>query len=71
MTPTRHLAATRRTAGTPQPATGPGHRGRTGWKVEMMSGFLMAVAVAVAAALLERLAVQFVRSLWNALQPAA
>jgi hypothetical protein len=37
----------------------------------MMSGFLMAVAVAVAAALLERLAVQFVRSLWNALQPAA
>ena len=37
----------------------------------MMSGFLTAVAVAVAAALLERLALHFARSLWNALQPAA
>jgi hypothetical protein len=36
-----------------------------------MSAFFTAVAVAVAAALLERLAIQFARSLWNALQPAA
>jgi hypothetical protein len=36
-----------------------------------MSEFLTAMAVAVAAALLERLAVRVARSLWNALQPAA
>jgi hypothetical protein len=35
-----------------------------------MGGFLTAIAVAVAAALLERLAIQLARTLWNALQPA-
>ena len=44
---------------------------RTGWKVETMSEFLTALAVAVAAALLERLAVRIARSLWEAMQPAA
>jgi hypothetical protein len=36
-----------------------------------MSNFVTAVLVTVAAALLERLAVQLVRSLWGALRPAA
>lgn len=36
-----------------------------------MTEFLTAVAVAVAAALLERLAVRIVRSIWSGLQPAA
>lgn len=36
-----------------------------------MGEFLTAIAVAVAAALLERLAVLIARSLWDALQPAA
>lgn len=35
-----------------------------------MGEFFTAVAVAVAAALLERLAVLIARSLWDALQPA-
>jgi hypothetical protein len=36
-----------------------------------MTEFLTAIGVAVVAALLERLAVRFARSLWKALQPAA
>jgi len=36
-----------------------------------MSGFLAAVMVTVAAALLERLAVHIARSLWDALRTAA
>jgi hypothetical protein len=36
-----------------------------------MSEFFAAVAVALAAALLERFAVRIARSLWDALQPAA
>jgi hypothetical protein len=36
-----------------------------------MSEFLAAVAVAVVAALLERLAVRFAGSLWNVVRPAA
>ena len=35
-----------------------------------MSGFVSAVVVAVAIALLERLAVQLVCSLWDGLRPA-
>jgi hypothetical protein len=40
-------------------------------KGKTMSEFLTAVAVAVLAALLERVAMQLARSLWNSLQPAA
>ena len=36
-----------------------------------MGGFLTAVAVAVAVALLERLAVHIARSLWDAWRPAS
>jgi hypothetical protein len=36
-----------------------------------MTEFLTAVAVAVLAALLERVAIQLARSLWNGVQPAA
>jgi hypothetical protein len=36
-----------------------------------MTGFFTAVLVAVAAALLERLAVRVARSFWGSLQPAA
>jgi hypothetical protein len=36
-----------------------------------MTEFLTAAAVAVMAALLERLAVRFARSLWSTVQPAA
>jgi hypothetical protein len=36
-----------------------------------MGNFVTAVLVAVAAALLERLAIKLVRSVWGALRPAA
>jgi hypothetical protein len=51
--------------------TGARHRCGICRRVKTMSEFLTAVAVAVLAALLERVAVRLARSLWSSVQPAA